>query len=132
MASIADYFAGVEISKRSQILDMEMIPRGYYLDGVFNTTSFQRTLVKGHYTEKRFSFIGVPAAMANSLSGKVTVKDISGKTHEVSFDSNVTDGSTGTSVFENYNNSVNIIPMSPHLRRVDVVNVTGTMEVLSN
>ena len=125
---IADYFAGaVSISKFAQIVHLEMIPQGVIIDGVFNLTGYQRNLFKAHYVEKRYSFIGVPVDMANRLSGTATVTDIDGKTHTVSFDESVTDGSSGTAIFENYNNAVVISKMSPHMRTVEVVERTGNL-----
>jgi hypothetical protein len=125
---IADYFAGtVSVSKFAQIVHLEMIPQGVIIDGVFNLTGYQRNLFKAHYVEKRYSFIGVPASLANILSGKVTVTDIDGSSHTVSFDESVNDGSSGTAIFENYSNSVVINKMSPHMRTVEVTERTGIL-----
>lgn len=130
MAGIADYFGGtVSISKFAQIVHLETIPVGYTDADGFHQTGIQRNLYTGTYTEKRFYFEGVPASLANSLPTSATVTDIDGTTHTVSFTPTVTDGSSGTAVFENYNNAVTVAKMSPHLRTVEVVERTGVLGV---
>lgn len=130
---IADYFEGtVSVSKFAQIIHLEMIPQGYIVDGEFKLTGYQRNLYKANYVEKRYSFIGVPVSLANALPQSATVKDIDGSEHTVSFVESVTDGSSGTMVFENYNNSVVVNKLSPHLRTVEVTERTGTLSISSN
>lgn len=134
MAGIADYFDGnVGITKFAQIVNMEMFPVGYYVeeDGEreFVCTGYQRRVYVGKYVEKRFYFEGVPYNIARTLTGAHTVTDVYGVTHSVNFDAVVTDGSSGTAVFENENNSVSISRISPHLCSIEVVNRTGTLEV---
>ena len=130
---IADYFEGtVSVSKFAQIIHLEMIPQGYIVDGEFKLTGYQRNLYKANYVEKRYSFIGVPVSLAKALPESAIVKDIDGSEHTVSFVESVTDGSSGTMVFENYNNSVVVNKMSPHLRTVEVTERTGTLSISSN
>ena len=132
MATIADYFCGtVSVSKYAQIVNVEIIPKGYIVDGVFHQTGATRNLYVGKFTEKRFYFEGVSATMAKSLPSSATVTDIDGTTYTVSFVESITDGSQGTASFETYNNSVNIGKMSPHLRTIEVVERRGTLEVQS-
>lgn len=130
MAGIADYFCGtVSVSKFAQIVHLEVIPTGYIVDGVFHQTGVQRNVYKGTYTEKRFYFEGVPVALANNLPASVTVTDIDGSTHTVSFTPSVNDGSSGTGMFEDYNNAVTVAKMSPHLRTVEVTERSGVLSV---
>lgn len=130
---IADYFEGtVSVSKFAQIVHLEIIPQGITIDGVFNPTGYQRNLYKAHYIEKRYSFIGVPVSLAKALPDSAIVKDIDGSEHTVSFVESVTDGSSGTMVFESYNNSVVVNKMSPHLRTVEVTERIGTLSISSN
>ena len=130
---IADYFEGtVSVSKFAQIIHLEMIPQGYIVDGEFKLTGYQRNLYKANYVEKRYSFIGVPVSLAKALPKSAIVKDIDGSEHTVSFVESVTDGSSGTMVFENYNNSVVVNKMSPHLRTVEVTERKGTLSISSN
>lgn len=132
MATIADYFCGtVSVSKYAQIVNVEIIPKGYIVDGVFHQTGATRNLYVGKYTEKRFYFEGVSATMAANLPSSATVTDIDGKTFTVSFVESITDGSQGIASFESYNNAVNIGKMSPHLRTIEVVERRGTLEVQS-
>lgn len=128
MAGIADYFCGtVSISKFAQIVNLETIPVGYTDADGFHQTGLQRNLYTGTYTEKRFYFEGVPVSIANDLPSSATITDIDGSTHTVSFTPSVSDGSSGTAVFENYNNAVTVSKMSPHLRTVEVVERTGVL-----
>ena len=133
MATIADYFCGtVSVSKYAQIVNVEIIPKGYIDEnGKFHEFGATRNLYVGKFTEKRFYFEGVPATMAKSLPSSATVTDIDGTTYTVSFVESITDGSQGTASFENYNNSVNIGKMSPHLRTIEVVERRGTLDVQS-
>lgn len=132
MATIADYFCGtVSVSKYAQIVNVENIPKGAIIDGVFVQTGAIRNLYVGKFTEKRFYFEGVSATMAANLPSSATVTDIDGTTYTVSFVESITDGSQGTASFETYNNSVNIGKMSPHLRTIEVVERRGTLEVQS-
>jgi hypothetical protein len=126
--TIADFFCGVvSINKFSQIVNLEMIPYGIAIDGEFQLHGYKRTLYVGNYTEKRFYFEGIPASLAENLPDDVTVTDITGKTYKVSFNPSVSDGSSGTAIFENYNNSVAITKMSPRLRCIEVVERTGDL-----
>ena len=130
--NMVKYFCGaVQTTKSAQIVDLETGYNGYYLkesDGTetFHPTSFYRNLITSKTTERRFQFEGVPATIADNLSGSVTVTDIGGKSYTVSFDEKITDGSQGTAVLEKESNHVSITKFSPHLRTVEVINKVST------
>lgn len=136
--NMAKYFCGaVQTSKSAQIVDLETGFNGYYVtesDGTktFHPTSLYRDLITSKTTERRFQFEGVPASIADNLSGSVTVTDISGKSYTVSFDEKITDGSQGTAVLEKESNHVSITKYSPHLRTVEVINKVSTYYVNNN
>jgi hypothetical protein len=126
-STMAKYFCGaVAISKSAQVAHLEVVPGGYYVDDEFHQTTIHRNLYTTKTIESRFVFEGVPATIADDLSGSVAVTDISGKSYTVSFDENIVDGSSGTAVLEKESNHVNITKMSPHLRTVEVVNRIST------
>lgn len=127
MSDMSKYFCGtVSVQKFSQIVHLELIPVFQSVtDEKGNTTLNQTGLIRNLYTakteEQRFLFEGVPALVADNLSGSVTVTDISGKTYTVSFEPKIVDASSGTAVMEKENNAVTIFKTSPHLRTVEVV-----------
>ena len=134
MATLADYFAGVTgCAKFSQILQLEMIPNaGTVTDtetGEVTTViySYTRNLYAGKYETRTYVFEGVPVEMVQNLSGNVTVTEVDGTSHLVHLDQYVKDGSTGTAIFENDSNAVNIIRTSPHMRTVEVTRRIGAL-----
>lgn len=126
------YFSGVvAVSRSAQITNLTTGYNGYivkYEDGTeeFNPTSFYREVTTCKTKECRYEFNGVPANIAYDLNGSATVTDVYGRTHTVSFDEKVVDGSRGTAVMEKENNAVSVTPISPHLCRVEVVHRTST------
>ncbi len=129
MASIADYFGGVvTVRRHSQVVNLEMIPNVVIIDGVKNVTGYTRNLYTGDFETRTYVFEGVPAAMADALTGSVTVLDVGGKSHVVSFANYVTDGSSGTAVFEKDSNAVVVSRMSPHMRRVEVTRTVASLK----
>ena len=127
-STMAKYFCGaVSTSKYAQATHLDLIPGGYITrDEEGNEEGHQTTTHRYLYTtktvERRFLFEGVPATIADDLSGEVTVTDINGKVYTVSFDEKIVDGSSGTAILEKESNHVNISKMSPHLRCVEVIN----------
>ena len=82
------------------------------------------------YNKNGSILLQYPASKADLhfvLPESVSVTDIDGRTHTVSFEENVTDGSSGSSIFEKYSNAVTVSKMSPHLRTVEVVERTGKL-----
>lgn len=129
MATISECFCGaVTVRRFSQVVHLEMIPNVVIIDGVKNVTGYTRNLYTGDYETRTYVFEGVPAAVADSLPGSVTVTDVGGKSHTVSFSNYVTDGSSGTAVFEKDSNAVTVSRMSPHMRRVEVTRTVGSLK----
>lgn len=134
MASLAEYFAGVTgVSRCSQIVHLEMIPnKGTFTD--MNTgeekeyiASYTRNLYTADYETRTFVFEGVPVSLADSLPETVTVTEVGGTTHTVHLREFVSDGSSGTAIFENDRNTVTIHRASPHMRTIEVTRTTGTL-----
>lgn len=131
-STMAKYFCGaISTSKYAQVTHLELVPGGYIVtDQEGNEEFHQTTTIRYLYTtktvERRFLFEGVPATIADDLTGSVTVTDINNKQYTVSFDEIIVDGSTGTAVLEKESNHVSISKMSPHLRTVEVVNKLST------
>ena len=126
------YFCGVvNTEKHSQILQVEMVPTGTSTDasGVVSVLGWRRDVYTGEYTTRTFVFEGVPVATANSLSGSVAVADIDGSSYNVKLTPYVTDGSSGSAIFEKENNAVSVRKISPHMCRVEVVNRTGVLKL---
>ena len=125
------YFCGaVNIEKHSQIIQVEMVPTGTMTDenGDVKVMGWRRNVYSGEFTTRTYVFEGVSVAMANGLPDSVVVTDIDGASHTVKFTPIAIDGSSGTAIFEKENNAVAIHRISPHMRRVEVVNRTGTLK----
>lgn len=126
MAGIADYFAGrVHRNEYDQAVGIEErvaryvdnVPQGYYY-----------VLYRAHIVEETFEFIGVPPSLADYGNGTgesaaVSVTDVGGKTHSVSFVSSST--VIGTAMFETESNRVVRTRISPHMWRITVTHKTG-------
>lgn len=128
------YFCGeVNTEKHSQIVSLEMLPR---ISRVTNEETgevteyvhgYTRNLYTGVFETRTYVFEGVSAEMAAKLPESITVTDVGGAAHVVSFKTYVHDGSSGTAVFEDDANNVTIHRMSPNLRRIEVVRRVGTL-----
>lgn len=134
MAGIADYFCGrVEQREYSQVHDFEF---GTYSNGIGGTGAY-RNLVTARVVEQTFRFEGVPSSLAES-TGSVTVTDVGGASYTFAIKSSVTDGSTGSRVFEVESVSVQRARMSPHMgalsvtRRATRYYLNGAKIALSN
>lgn len=132
MATLADYFAGVTgVSRHSQIVQLEMIPNMYTVTdketGETKTyiSSYTRNLYIGEYETRTYVFEGVPVALAENLPKSVTVTEVGGKSHTVQLTSYVSDGSSGTAIFEKDRNTVAIHRATPHMRTIEVTRTVG-------
>lgn len=134
MATLADYFAGVSgVSRYSQIVQLEMIPNMYTVTdketGETKTyiSSYTRNLYIGEYETRTYVFEGVPVALAENLPGSVSVTEVGGTSHTVKLTSYVTDGSSGTAIFEKDRNTVAIHRATPHMRTIEVTRTVGRL-----
>ena len=135
MASLAEYFAGVTgKTKYSQIVALEMIPNMYTVTdeetGETKTyiASYTRNLYTGDYETRTYVFEGVPVSLADNLPESVTVTEVGGTTHTVHLREFVSDGSSGTAIFENDRNTVTVHRVSPHMRTIEVTRTIGTLK----
>ena len=135
MTSLAEYFAGVTSrNKYSQIVALEMIPNTYTVTdeetGETKTSiaSYTRKLYTGDYETRTYVFEGVPVSLADNLPESVTVTEVGGTSHTVHLHEYVTDGSSGTAIFENDRNTVTIHRVSPHMRTIEVTRTVATLK----
>ena len=135
MTSLAEYFAGVTSrNKYSQIVALEMIPNTYTVTdeetGETKTyiASYTRKLYTGDYETRTYVFEGVPVSLADNLPESVTVTEVGGTSHTVHLHEYVTDGSSGTAIFENDRNTVTIHRVSPHMRTIEVTRTVATLK----
>lgn len=125
MAGLSDYFCGrVDQREYSQVHDFEFVPNYVNItDQNGNTTtrvaSYTRNLVTARVVEQTFRFEGVPASLAES-TGSVTVSDVGGASYTFALVSSVTDGSTGSRVFEVESVQVSRARATPHMRTLTV------------
>lgn len=143
MAGLSDYFCGrVEQREYSQVHDFEYVPNYVNItnpDGTTTTrvTSYTRNLVTARVVEQTFRFEGVPASAAES-TGSATVTDVGGASYTVPLASSVTDGSTGSRVFEVESVQVSRSRTTPHMRTITVTRratryyLNGTRIALAN
>lgn len=116
MAGLSDYFCGrVDQREYSQVHDFEF---GTYSNGIGGTGAY-RNLVTARVVEQTFRFEGVPASLAES-TGSVTVSDVGGASYTFAPVSSVTDGSTGSRVFEVESVQVSRARATPHMRTLTV------------
>ena len=117
MAALADYFCGrVEQREYAQVHDFEF---GTYANGLGGTGAY-RNLVTARVVEQTFRFEGVPASLADSRAS-VTVTDVGGSSYTFAPSSSVTDGSSGSLVFEVESVQVSRARMSPRMWTLAVV-----------
>ena len=135
MTSLAEYFAGVTSrNKYSQIVALEIIPNTYTVTdeetGETKTyiASYTRKLYTGDYETRTYVFEGVPVELAENLPESVTVTEVGGTSHTVHLHEYVTDGSSGTAIFENDSNTVTIHRVSPHMRTIEVTRTVATLK----
>lgn len=135
MASLAEYFAGVtDKTKSSQIVALEMIPNKYTLTDEETgevkeyITGYTRNLYVGDYETRTYVFEGVPVELADNLPESVTVTEVGGASHTVHLSEYVTDGSSGTAIFENDRNTVTVHRVSPHMRTIEVTRTIGALK----
>ena len=135
MDSLAEYFAGVTgKTKYSQIVALEMIPNMYTVTdeetGETKTyiASYTRKLYTGDYETRTYVFEGVPVSLADNLPESVTITEVGGTTHTVHLREFVSDGSSGTAIFENDHNIVTVHRVSPHMRTIEVTRTIGTLK----
>ena len=125
MAGLSDYFCGrVDQREYSHVHDFEYVPNYVNItDKDGNTTthisSYTRNLVTARVVEQTFRFEGVPASLAES-TGSVTVTDVGGTSYTFALVSSVTDGSSGSRVFEVESVQVSRSRASPHMRTITV------------
>lgn len=116
MAGLSDYFCGrVDQREYSQVHDFEF---GTYSNGIGGTGAY-RNLVTARVVEQTFRFEGVPASLAES-TGSVTVTDVGGASYTFALISSVTDGSSGSRVFEVESVQVYRARTTPHMRTIIV------------
>lgn len=116
MAGLSDYFCGrVDQREYSQVHDFEF---GTYSNGIGGTGVY-RNLVTARVVEQTFRFEGVPASLAES-TGSVTVSDVGGASYTFAPVSSVTDGSSGSRVFEVESVQVSRARATPHMRTLTV------------
>lgn len=116
MAGLSDYFCGrVDQREYSQVHDFEF---GTYSNGIGGTGAY-RNLVTARVVEQTFRFEGVPASLAES-TGSVTVSDVGGASYTFALVSSVTDGSSGSRVFEVESVQVSRARATPHMRTLTV------------
>lgn len=134
MAGLSDYFCGrVDQREYSQVHDFEF---GTYSNGIGGTVAY-RNLVTARVVEQTFRFEGVPASLAES-TGSVTVTDLGGSSYTFALVSSVTDGSSGSRVFEVESVQVSRSRASPHMRTITVTRratryyLNGSRITLSN
>lgn len=134
MAGLSDYFCGrVDQREYSQVHDFEF---GTYSNGIGGTVAY-RNLVTARVVEQTFRFEGVPASLAES-TGSVTVTDVGGSSYTFALVSSVTDGSSGSRVFEVESVQVSRARASPHMwtitvtRRATRYYLNGSRITLSN
>jgi hypothetical protein len=135
MASLAEYFAGVTGTiKTAQIVDLEMIAnKGTITDldtGEVKEyiASYTRNLYTGEYETRTYVFEGVPVSIADNLPESVTVTEVGGTSHTVHLREFVSDGSSGTAIFENDRNTVTVHRVSPHMRTIEVTRTIGALK----
>ena len=122
MATISDFLKHVTVDRYRQALGVEKTPSAT-VNGV--PTGWNTVYYVGAFVERVFEFEGVPASIANGLTGSASVTDASGNTYAVSFDDAVT--VAGTGLFELESNRVTKENISPHLWRIVVVHRTGSL-----
>ena len=135
MASLAEYFAGVTgKTKHSQIVALEMIPNMYTVTdeetGETKTyiASYTRKLYTGDYETRTYVFEGVPVSLADNLPESVTVTEVGGTSHTVHLREFVSDGSSGTAIFENDRNTVTVHRATPHMRTIEVTRTVAALK----
>ena len=77
---------------------------------------------------RTYVFEGVPVSLADNLPESVTVTEVGGTSHTVHLHEYVTDGSSGTAIFENDRNTVTIHRVSPHMRTIEVTRTVATLK----
>ena len=116
MAGLSDYFCGrVDQREYSQVHDFEF---GTYSNGIGGTVAY-RNLVTARVVEQTFRFEGVPPSLAETTES-VTVTDVGGTSYTFALVSSVTDGSSGSRVFEVESVQVSRSRASPHMRTITV------------
>ena len=143
MAGLSDYFCGkVDQREYSHVHDFEYVPNYVNItDKDGNTTthisSYTRNLVTARVVEQTFRFEGVPDSLAES-TGSVTVTDVGGASYTFALVSSVTDGSSGSRVFEVESVQVSRARTTPHMRTITVTRratryfLNGSRITLSN
>ena len=134
MAGLSEYFCDrVDQREYSQVHDFEF---GTYSNGIGGTVAY-RNLVTARVVEQTFRFEGVPSSLAES-TGSVTVTDLGGSSYTFALVSSVTDGSSGSRVFEVESVQVSRSRASPHMwtitvtRRATRYYLNGSRITLSN
>lgn len=134
MAGLSDYFCGrVDQREYSQVHDFEF---GTHSNGIGGTVAY-RNLVTARVVEQTFRFEGVPPSLAK-YTGSVTVTDLGGSSYTFALVSSVTDGSSGSRVFEVESVQVSRARASPHMRTITVTRratryyLNGSRITLSN
>jgi hypothetical protein len=121
-------------NKSSQIVALEMIPNKYTMTDAETgevkeyIASYTRNLYMGDYETRTYVFEGVPVSLADSLPESVTVTEVGGTSHTVHLREYVSDGSSGTAIFENDRNTVSIYRVSPHMRTIEVTRTIGALK----
>ena len=116
MAGLSDYFCGrVDQREYSQVHDFEF---GTYSNGIGGPGA-SRNLVTARVVEQTFRFEGVPPSLAETTES-VTVTDVGGTSYTFALVSSVTDGSSGSRVFEVESVQVSRSRASPHMRTITV------------
>ena len=67
-------------------------------------------------------------ALADNLPESVTVTEVGGTSHTVHLREFVSDGSSGTAIFENDRNTVTVHRISPHLRTIEVTRTVAALK----